>query len=422
MARMIRGAWACLLLGLSTVCAAAAEGDGLVLRADGNVGLGVSRLSDSTKTPTPRGATNTVAGPLVWGISGRGAPYRGVLLDIDYFRAGTNLDTPDVVPTATDVSWSRLRLAAGWRFDLDYGPLRAVNATLGWGRERWSSSRQSPTQETPSWTHNELELAGEVAARLLDEKVEVRVRLALAPFMDVNEDFDTNGSVKSALGFDAGVAGTYAVMTAGPGDLLAGGEIGWGGRWIGHQGVGTRRSIAAPGLPPTAVRDVNEFFNRTSFLATIAYRFPAAGGGMAGGVAGASSSGGEQEAPEQAVVTTSEIKLKGRVQFAANSATLDMSASRDALETVARALKDHAGIKVDVCGHTDDRGESKVKKELSLKRAEAVVRALTDMGIDGARLRARGFGDGQPLVANDTEEGRARNRRVEFRIVVRIGE
>jgi outer membrane protein OmpA-like peptidoglycan-associated protein len=80
-------------------------------------------------------------------------------------------------------------------------------------------------------------------------------------------------------------------------------------------------------------------------------------------------------------------------------------------------MRDHPTIKVEVRGYTDNQGVAAANKELSLKRAEAVAAAIAAMGIAKERLSARGLGDTAPIASNDTEEGRAKNRRVEFGIV-----
>lgn len=68
-----------------------------------------------------------------------------------------------------------------------------------------------------------------------------------------------------------------------------------------------------------------------------------------------------------------------------------------------------------IAGHTDSKGSNEYNQNLSEMRAEAVVEYLTEShGISPATLRAKGFGETQPIAANDTEEHRLKNRRVEF--------
>jgi outer membrane protein OmpA-like peptidoglycan-associated protein len=74
-------------------------------------------------------------------------------------------------------------------------------------------------------------------------------------------------------------------------------------------------------------------------------------------------------------------------------------------------------IKILICGHTDDVGSAEYNQTLSEKRAEAVYNFLVDMEIDPERLDYKGFGKSQPVSDNETEEGRAMNRRTEIVIL-----
>lgn len=85
-----------------------------------------------------------------------------------------------------------------------------------------------------------------------------------------------------------------------------------------------------------------------------------------------------------------------------------------ALDEVAKLLKADASLKVFVVGHTDDAGALEANMKLSADRAQSVVSALAGRGVAAARLRAFGAGPYAPVASNSTEEGRARNRRVEL--------
>ncbi|GIV55010.1 MAG: hypothetical protein KatS3mg039_1528 [Candidatus Kapaibacterium sp.] len=87
------------------------------------------------------------------------------------------------------------------------------------------------------------------------------------------------------------------------------------------------------------------------------------------------------------------------------------------IERIADAMKAHPTLRIEVRGHTDDRGSEEYNRRLSQRRADAVVEALVQMGVERSRLRAVGFGKSRPLVENTTEENRARNRRTEFVII-----
>jgi outer membrane protein OmpA-like peptidoglycan-associated protein len=86
------------------------------------------------------------------------------------------------------------------------------------------------------------------------------------------------------------------------------------------------------------------------------------------------------------------------------------------LDEVADLVGAHPDFGVFVDGHADSTGDAEYNRALSLRRAEAVVVYLVNRGVTESQLRARGFGESAPRASNATDEGRARNRRVEFRL------
>ncbi len=84
------------------------------------------------------------------------------------------------------------------------------------------------------------------------------------------------------------------------------------------------------------------------------------------------------------------------------------------LNEVVAMLKSDASLKLSIEGHTDNVGDKRANLELSKKRAESVVKHLAGNGIDAKRLKFDGKGDSVPVADNRTEEGRAKNRRVEL--------
>lgn len=80
-------------------------------------------------------------------------------------------------------------------------------------------------------------------------------------------------------------------------------------------------------------------------------------------------------------------------------------------------LNQYPKMKIEIGGHTDGRGSVEYNIRLSESRAKAVVDYLISKGIDAHRLQYKGYGKSMPIDSNDTEEGRARNRRVEFKIL-----
>ncbi len=111
-----------------------------------------------------------------------------------------------------------------------------------------------------------------------------------------------------------------------------------------------------------------------------------------------------------------KIELVDRVYFRTNRDIIQRR-SLALLDNVAAVLAVHPTVRVRIEGHTDDRGDDTYNKQLSQRRAEQVMRYLVKKGVDASRLEAIGYGEEQPLQSNDTDEGRAANRRVDFDIV-----
>jgi outer membrane protein OmpA-like peptidoglycan-associated protein/uncharacterized protein YidB (DUF937 family) len=102
------------------------------------------------------------------------------------------------------------------------------------------------------------------------------------------------------------------------------------------------------------------------------------------------------------------------INFATGSASVPAE-SYDVLNRAATALKSApAGTPIEIGGHTDNTGNAAANLQLSQQRAEAVRAYLIQQGVDGSTLTARGYGDTRPVASNDTDEGRFRNRRIEF--------
>ena len=80
-------------------------------------------------------------------------------------------------------------------------------------------------------------------------------------------------------------------------------------------------------------------------------------------------------------------------------------------------LINNTNLKIEVSGHTDNKGSKSYNKRLSLNRAKSVVQHLLDKGIDKKRMVSKGYGFDRPIATNETEEGRQLNRRTEFKII-----
>lgn len=109
------------------------------------------------------------------------------------------------------------------------------------------------------------------------------------------------------------------------------------------------------------------------------------------------------------------IDLYG-VLFAFDSADLHGNARR-LLMPVVNIFNRYPDLEVEVAGHTDSVGPDDYNQELSQRRAEAVRQFLIDHGVPGEQVSAQGYGEGEPVASNHTEEGRQDNRRVEIRIL-----
>lgn len=121
--------------------------------------------------------------------------------------------------------------------------------------------------------------------------------------------------------------------------------------------------------------------------------------------------------PTMVRVTEKEIVILQQVLFDTGRATIKPESSA-LIDEVASVLKDHPEIvELQVEGHTDSRGAKAFNMRLSQNRADSVMKALVERGIDTGRLTAKGFGPTVPIGDNATEEGRQKNRRVQFTIL-----
>ena len=114
-----------------------------------------------------------------------------------------------------------------------------------------------------------------------------------------------------------------------------------------------------------------------------------------------------------------EVGLKVRldkIYFDFDKTTL-RSESFDQLDMVAKLMEQNPGLKIEIAGHTDNKGSDVYNKKLSQGRAEAVRSYLMGKWISGKRILANGYGESRPETSNDTDKGRQVNRRVEFKVL-----
>ncbi|HUR10877.1 MAG TPA: OmpA family protein [Flavitalea sp.] len=109
------------------------------------------------------------------------------------------------------------------------------------------------------------------------------------------------------------------------------------------------------------------------------------------------------------------VEFESKVLFAIDQANLNNSA-RTNLNDLSAILKKYPDTNIEVQGHTDNTGTDSHNQELSEKRAESVAQFLRNSGVASGRVTIKGFGETAPGYTNDTEEGRAQNRRVDFLI------
>lgn len=101
------------------------------------------------------------------------------------------------------------------------------------------------------------------------------------------------------------------------------------------------------------------------------------------------------------------------IRFDVNKATLKPE-SMGVINSIASLMEDHPDLKFSVEGHTDSDGDEGSNQKLSEERAQTVLNTLVALGISADRLTTKGWGESTPVDTNDTPEGKANNRRVEF--------
>ena len=116
--------------------------------------------------------------------------------------------------------------------------------------------------------------------------------------------------------------------------------------------------------------------------------------------------------PEVAVNVGQAIVLPG-IQFKTGSATLTAD-SKLILDKVVKTMNNNPEIEIEVRGYTDNTGSYENNVKLSQRRADSVKSYLVEKGIESGRIKTAGFGPENPIAPNDTREGQAKNRRIEF--------
>jgi len=104
-----------------------------------------------------------------------------------------------------------------------------------------------------------------------------------------------------------------------------------------------------------------------------------------------------------------------RLLFDTGQATLQ-PASQEQLSNIAAILKAYPQVKVKIGGYTDNTGDPAANLQLSQQRADTVMAQLVSLGVDPARMTAKGYGQDNPVADNSTEEGRQKNRRIALEV------
>ena len=119
--------------------------------------------------------------------------------------------------------------------------------------------------------------------------------------------------------------------------------------------------------------------------------------------------------PEPPPPVSQKIVLRG-VNFDFNKSDIRPD-SRAVLDEAANELKEDPSVRISVEGYTDSVGSEEYNERLSVRRADAVFRYLVNHGVAPQRMNVVGYGESRPVATNETESGRAQNRRVELHVV-----
>ena len=114
--------------------------------------------------------------------------------------------------------------------------------------------------------------------------------------------------------------------------------------------------------------------------------------------------------------SVNELLSESKINFETGSANIKQD-SNDLLQNIAGVAKNCPEVRFEVAGHTDSTGSLEFNNRLSGQRAQAVVRHLIGLGLNSSRFDAAGYGPSQPVGDNATSEGRAQNRRIEFKLI-----
>jgi len=179
--------------------------------------------------------------------------------------------------------------------------------------------------------------------------------------------------------------------------------------------VPTRADVVAAGAVVNSMSQVATVDNRLTFAGQ-----PELGdlGENTGPVASSPISGGvTSKADLQLQASLSGIAARDPIRFETgrNELTAD---SAPTITQIAQLMADNPGLRIEIGGHTDSDGAEDANLALSQSRADAVLAALIAAGVPDDRMVSIGYGPSQPVATNETGEGKARNRRIEFLVLI----
>jgi len=123
--------------------------------------------------------------------------------------------------------------------------------------------------------------------------------------------------------------------------------------------------------------------------------------------------------PEGLLMKKSSVVLAAwlALSFSTAATTQQKTESRPELDKVVSFLQSNPRAEIELSGHTSSEGDGALNRSLSYRRVKACKDYIVSKGIDPGRIIAQGYGPDRPVAPNDTEANRARNRRVEMRVV-----
>jgi outer membrane protein OmpA-like peptidoglycan-associated protein len=123
-----------------------------------------------------------------------------------------------------------------------------------------------------------------------------------------------------------------------------------------------------------------------------------------------------KEDSKKAADEISAILAIEHIKFETDSSTL-LPEGIETIKKIYVILKKYPNVNLEIGGHTDNVGSPEYNKKLSQERVDMVKKALVEFGIDGTKLSTKGYGESKPLVENSSDDNRAKNRRVEFKLL-----